>query len=344
MSEFKLLDRLETAYLRLDEEEITESTKSIGYLRTGNTGIMSSNGEVAGQCHRLTHLRSLGLLVRGFKFSDRIMFDRGYANEDIIVSHLKKGLKAGEVILREEDIPARGLTVDGTPITGRPDIVIARLDAGKPVYVLGIEAKSIASVNTAYDILVNQQPVLKHLIQAAQYAHMLGIPYKLHYRNYANLAIPKYPWFTFSPQQVAQLSDSAGGPLVMTKSKNPKYPPAPNKFLPFEVVFDLQVIAGKLRFKLEGEAQWRDTIVSAGDAQRYFEFVAKMPETRDLGPRPQALKVDGSKAAWTDCQYCPLDGACGKQLAAVKSGTPRDVAYEEWVDDVRVIDTQMRSK
>jgi hypothetical protein len=166
----------------------------LGNLRAGNTGIMTTNGDVAGSCIRKAHLRSLGIELEDIEEDKLIMFDLGLANEEVITNKLKSVLPEGYMMLREEEIPIEWHTRNGNKVTGRPDIVICSLSDGpsgtdkdEPRPVLGLELKSVHSLWTARDVLFNGKPKLSNLAQAAHYMWKLDVPYKLIYTGYSQL-------------------------------------------------------------------------------------------------------------------------------------------------------------
>lgn len=149
MAEINLTKLMRQARLVTRAEYVEGEKERIGTLRAGNSGIASSTGQIAGKCARVTHLRSLGVELEEPTFSNMIMFERGYNNEDLIYQDLAKVLNpssldgsygAGEdllkatggldpkslVILREEEIPISWTTKNGTLVTGRPDMVICQ--------------------------------------------------------------------------------------------------------------------------------------------------------------------------------------------------------------------------
>src|SRR5262245_49182448 len=111
---------------RLEYEKKEEAKR--GNLRAGNTGIMSPEGQIAGGCHRVSHLRQLGIEIDSPDAGSLLMFELGYANEDRIYSDLQKTLQSGELIRREDEIPINWTTSNGTAVSGRPDLVICDSD------------------------------------------------------------------------------------------------------------------------------------------------------------------------------------------------------------------------
>jgi hypothetical protein len=83
-----------------------ESAK-LGTLRAGTTGIMSDTGDIAGQCHRKAHLRSLGMEIDPPTPDRLIMFELGFANETSNLEQMESVLPSGYKILVEEEIPIK---------------------------------------------------------------------------------------------------------------------------------------------------------------------------------------------------------------------------------------------
>ena len=204
--------------MMLDEAAAEESTKS-GKLRGGNTSMINSKGQIIGQCANLTYLRYKGIVVEPVDASRDLMFDAGRRNEDHWAEVLGKSLPEGLTIIREEDIPTKWETTDGTPVTGRPDIVLAEKHIratqsdGTVVYdvpdtgdiikysgeaprmevfnkpVVGIELKQASSLWTLRDVVFQKKPKLAHLMQAAHYSWQLGCPFELWYTSRSDFAI-----------------------------------------------------------------------------------------------------------------------------------------------------------
>lgn len=188
-----------------DDHKSGESAK-LGTLRAGTTGILSENGDIAGQCHRKAHLRSLGVEIETPTVDKLIMFELGFANEQVILDQLNsiindniasapEGRTSPYVILTEEEIPISWKTSNGTVVSGRPDIVICEVSdrleyeilKETPKPLLGIEAKSCHSLWTVRDVLFGGAPKLDHMVQAAHYMWKLNIPYKIIYKGYSQL-------------------------------------------------------------------------------------------------------------------------------------------------------------
>jgi hypothetical protein len=271
-----------------------------------------------------------------------IMFELGYANEDIIYKRLlASATTEGYTILREEEIPIEWMTSNGTKVTGRPDMVLCRItdelsyetqglvhEIGSPkgLYTefrkvkpaLLLELKSVHSVWVARDVLLNQTPKTANLAQAAHYMWKLGTPGKLIYRGYSNLGQGMADWGR-------KLFPRLGGAGSEYCEYNPKG--EFKQLNPFEITFDVEFdAAGRVQYRVEGTENWTPTIMMVSDLERYFEFVSEMPTTKDLGPRPLAIKPDGGKLNYTDCDYCPLRETCD---TTEKSG------YDTWLVAVR---------
>ena len=93
-------------------------------LRGGSCGAIITVGKsdkVLGNCHRLAHLRWLGIDIPPEK-SAYEMFDEGLTNEDILNNLLQTGYRGP--ILFEEDLPVRWNTEEGELVTGRCDAIL----------------------------------------------------------------------------------------------------------------------------------------------------------------------------------------------------------------------------
>lgn len=306
----------------MDREEYEkQAAGKLGTLRAGNSGIMSETGDIAAACHRKTLLRSLGVEIDPPDDSKQIMFQLGYASEDLFVTDIQKTLPPGHVILREADIPINWQTQNGITVTGRPDIVICRnevitdrnsilegMETPKTEPVLGVELKSVHSVWTARDVLFAEQPKLANIAQAAHYMWKLGIPYKLIYKSYSQLG----QGMSWSPRMAA-LFPKAGEKYSEFLDYNDKDIPLQVK--QFEIVYDLELDKqGRVKYKLETSDKWEHSLVTTGDIERYYEFISKMQSSGDLGPRPMNIDTQGNKTSFDQCEarYCPLSETCDK--------------------------------
>jgi hypothetical protein len=300
-----------------------------GTLRAGNSGIMSvATGDVAGSCHRIAHLRSLGFEIEIPDDSKLIMFQMGIANEDVIARDLEIGLAADEVLLREDDIPIEWFTDNGVKVTGRPDMVICEVEpaSGKNIPKLGIEIKGVASVYTAMDILFSG-PKMSHLVQSCHYAWKLGnIPYRLIYKQYVNQVVPGWKLKDISklPRDERYMDYNEKGDVKYIK--------------PFEIVYELQITkAGFLRYREEQledanpEIGWTVTLINTRDIAEFYEFTSKMGETGKLGNRPLNISATGEELSYSYCKYCDLDGIC-KQSERERGSID---AYSKWLREVK---------
>lgn len=303
-----------------------------GTLRAGNSGMMSAAGDVAGSCHRRAHLRSLGLDVDPPDDSKLIMFQMGTANEDLIYRDLLHTCSSDEVILREEEIPIKWLTSNGTVVTGRPDMVVCQRlkniagdtssliteGAIKPLF--GVEIKSIASVWTSRDVLGEMRPKLEHLIQAGHYSWKLGVPFRLLYKQYSIQEIPGWTGAGGKPGWSQKLFPASGTP----GSEYLDY--EKGRIQPFEICYELEWRSSFLNYRREGTSVWTKSLVSAADIERYYEFVSQMGNSSSLGPRPLTIDPQGKEKNWSICGYCPLQATCDKHESK---------GYDKWIQAVR---------
>lgn len=318
MSSIKLTELFAKARVLRKETRGAEEVGKLGNLRAGSSGIFSASGESAGHCLRKAHVRQLGLEIEELAEDKLIMFDLGFASEDIVVDKLTRALEGtGKTILCEEDIPIEWRTSNDTKVTGRPDAVIMGVD-GKPE--LGIELKSVHSIWTARDVLFGGKPKLPNIIQAAHYMWKLNVPYKLVYTGYSQLGqgmVGTDSWVSrMFPKQGAAMSEYVDYNKDKGTIKHIKQ---------FEIVYDMRIENSVVEYKPEMSDKWITTIVNIPDIERFFEKVSAIPSTGDLGPRPSPVDTLGKKAGYMDCDYCPLKATCDMHE---KSG------YSKWLEEV----------
>lgn len=332
-----ITDRLRQARALERQKHTDGEAAKLGTLRAGATGIRASNGDIAGACHRKAHLRSLGIDFDVPTEDKVIMFELGYANETVIYDDLlaTSPQDISEVILREEEIPIEWQTRNGTKVTGRPDVVLCEGDPNWRVYrtvpkpILGLELKSVHSMWTVRDLLFEKGPKLENIAQAAHYMWKLDIPYKLIYKSYSNLGQSVSDW-------AAKLFPKQGEPGSEYIEYNAKG--GMKQIRQFEIVFDLRIDkSGRVQTKREQDSVWTNTIVSTQDIEAYYEFVSKIAESGDLGPRPLTVDSQGNKKNWRMCDptYCPLSATCDQH----------ERTYTSWLAEVRrLVSTKSEGK
>lgn len=308
----------------LRKEYVQKELLKKGNLRAGNSGLMNAQGEVAGSCVRKAHIRQLGIEIEEISEDKLIMFELGYANEDIIANSLTASLFPGESMRREEEIPINWQTSNGTVVSGRPDIVIGTEIMGKdklPIFnaTLGLELKSVHSVWTARTVLFEMKPKMPNLIQAAHYMWKLGVPFKLVYKAYSTLGQGMSPWmFKFFPRKDEPLSEYV--------DYNPKGDPKGIK--QFEIAYDMRLDKKNVvEYKPENTDNWVKTLITVPDIKRFYEFTSEMETSKQLGPRPMDIDQHGNKLSFKNCAYCTLSPVCDR---SEKKG------YDVWLEDVKV--------
>ena len=305
------------------DEHVAKEKEKYGVLRAGSTGIMSEEGEVAGACHRVSLLRSKGIEVDPPTPDKYIMFELGYANEDVILKQIVDTLPEGYKVLKEEEIPIEWYTTNGTKVTGRPDLVIFNPKGEAEV---GIELKSVHSVWVAREILFKGQPKLANLAQAAHYMWKLGVShYKLFYKSYSQLG-----------------QGMAGNDWIAKQFPRPGEPGS--EFVEYTEVSDAQAAKGKgptikhikqfeviydLKWDRNGRLQYRNEnskgVLTKKSIESYFEFVSKMESEKNLGPLPVGVDASGDKLNYSQCKYCPLQATCKEYTSK---------GYDKWMEQV----------
>jgi hypothetical protein len=321
------------------EEHIQKEKDKYGVLRAGSTGIMSDENEIAGACHRVSLLRSKGIEVDPPTWDKYIMFELGYANEDVIANQLKKVLPEGWSLKMEEEIPIAWTTSNGTSVTGRPDIVVFDTSGNK---VIGLELKSVHSVWVAREVLFKKKPKLANLAQSAHYMWKLGIPeYKLFYKSYSQLGqgMAGSDWiakqFPRPGEPGSEFVDyTEVSEAQVAKGKGPTI----KHIRQFEIVYDLKWDRnGRLQYRVEGnKGVWTNTILTKKSIEGYFEFVSRMEQDKNLGPLPVGVDASGDKLSYSQCKYCPLNQTCKEYSSK---------GYDKWMEQVlKVTDQNKKTK
>jgi hypothetical protein len=310
------------------QEHVDKEKAKFGVLRAGSTGIMSDENEVAGACHRVSLLRSKGIEVDPPTWDKYIMFELGYANEDVIVNQLKKALPANYTVLVEEEVPIAWETSNGTKVTGRPDIVILNEKSEK---VMGLELKSVHSVWVAREVLFKKQPKLANLAQAAHYMWKLGIPdYKLFYKSYSQLGqgmagnewiVKQFPRPGEPGSEFVEFTEVSEAQAAKGKGPTVKH------IKQFEIIYDLKWDRnGRLQYRVEGnKGVWTHTVITKKSIEDYFELVSRMESSKNLGPLPVGIDASGDKLNYSQCKYCPLNQTCKEYSSK---------GYDKWMEQV----------
>lgn len=306
--------------------EIAEHAKAeeakLGGYRGGNTGALLQNSDgswqPAGKCHRLTHLRHLGIKSEKIPDDRHIMFAGGRNSEVVWLEKLERSWPGK--ILTEEEIPTKWHTVRGVPVTGRPDIVLCS-DDGTPQ--LGLELKMASSKWTSRDVRIMNKPKFDHLTQAAHYSWQLGVPFKLCYIQYVDFGIGM-GW-------EGRLFPDPGEPgsEVMEYRENRRTGEVtPNKIRPWMYVYDLRFTdIGVLQFRAETDPDgtWTSTPISISSIMDYYNYVDDMKHLKFLGPRPSNIDGVGGTTGWKKCDSCPLRPICDS----------KEDNYDEWMAEVK---------
>lgn len=165
--------------LQEGEHKLSEEHKSDpGVLHAGNTGIVTNDGDVLGECARITLARYLGYDEPKNDYS-KFYFQGGHANEWNVFNLAKKGWKG--TILNEEEVPT-AWSVRGVTVGGRPDGVFYSSSGNKE---FGVELKCVCSAYRA-KLVEARKPDSSHLCQAAHYSWQLKIPFIILYSSYSS--------------------------------------------------------------------------------------------------------------------------------------------------------------
>lgn len=289
------------------EGDAAEAEKA-GTLRAGNTGCVTEDSRVIGACHRITHLRSLGIQSPP-ALATQLMFAAGISNEELWQQVLER-VWDGE-ILAEEDIPIRWETSNETLVTGRPDLVLCRKpENGSPAPVLGLELKLVSSPFSGYNKIVKSIPDTKHVTQAAHYMWKLGVPFKIVYTSRSNYGLGNYHMAKKWDERHAKYLNEEGF-----------------KTIPYIKIFDLWAERGVVWCQPDDGEAFETEVTFAG-IERYYELVSQIGKGVSLGPRPESVNVRGdSSYAMCSPKYCPFAETCDQY----------ETDYERWLDEARLV-------
>lgn len=296
---------LEKGQAAQDTAHAEQEVAKRGNLRGGSAGVVGTDGQIYGECHRVALARLVGA-DKEHDANRSIMFDAGTASEDSWAAKLRA---AGIEIAREDEYPITW-QVPGTDrvVTGRPDILIGETEffrAGtgivqaKFVPKHGLELKGIYSASSAVRTEIEGVPDAKHLAQAAFYSMALNIPYTLCYTNPSVIEVPYWAQKKF------------GGP---------------KKLQPFYRLFELRWNEqDQLEYKDEKGTDWVPTVYTKQGIAEYYQLVAEMEQKKELGPIPTGGFATGAPPPYNKCDYCPFKDACDNHgdsfdhwLAAIK--------------------------
>lgn len=309
----------------LNEKARQEEGAKVGTLRGGSIGLAEKTDkgiEVSGTCPRQAMLRFFGVDIKELEDSStrNLMFAAGHTNEDSWIDVLSQAWPGK--ILREEEVPIKWTTPNGTLVSGRPDIVLATEDGSQ--YVRGLELKLVSSLWTARTVL-NGEPKTGHLTQAAHYMWKLSeqagyeIPFELWYTS-------RVDWHVMGWAQKHFPKHNTLNSEYCEYSKNKDGEFEIKKVLPFIKGYELKFLQdGQLQFREVGGKKWVDTIITKSRIAMYYEQVELLAQSKSLGPRPVNLDYSGQKENWKQCDFCPLAKTCDEY---------EDKGFEVWLSQI----------
>jgi hypothetical protein len=192
---------LHAGRVELVKARFESDAKKTPTLRGGSAGaIVSSTKEdkVLGNCHRLAHLRWLGIDVPPAE-SDYEMFDEGLTNEDIINNLLQAGYRGP--ILFEEDLPVRWETATGHLVTGRCDAILGEVLSPDELKTVNKEIKKAKTKWKAFSSEFPEIPLNEHYLMSLickklglfRIKKILEYKKKLTYKGIVNVHLEKKP-------------------------------------------------------------------------------------------------------------------------------------------------------
>lgn len=290
-----LLDMIAKGHDASVAKRLADAVPKLGHLRGGDAGAIVGT-EAYGKCGRLSMMRADGVEFP-VDNDTREQFAGGFKNEDIVAEWLLAG-DPSLPLKRESDWPTEWATDNGTPVSGRPDIVLMN-EAGTAATTL-IELKSVVSMWSALSKHYDLKPDSGNIIQAAQYSMALGkIPMWLLYSNRSQFHLstaPKWLQAKFLP-----------GPVYNVEYKDDG---TPLKIGAFNRVYDLTWGAdGHVYYHTEGLDRPVKTEVTEAAIRAYYNSVAEHRAAGTLPARPSTKAIDGTKG-FLACDYCEAKDVC----------------------------------
>ena len=315
----------------LENGQVRES-ESLGTLRGGSCGWMNEEEDgCVGTCPRRAWARMQGFILENLE-AKVPMFQAGHHSEDGIVELLSLSWKG--LIKREEEIPIRWKTTNGVEVTGRPDIVlgIQQLSGFEPEH--GVEAKLVSSLWTALEVL--QEPKTAHILQASHYSHILQIPWSLLYVSRTNWALLSDFALRKAPREGEQGSDAVE--YVNRKKKIKDKKTGEEKeisfregkvILPFYREYQITFNShGEVEVDVNGEKM--PSFISWDGIERFYNFVARMNSTGNVGPAPTAVNFLGEEKGYSECKYCSLGATvCSNGKKKISLDTFRELCENQ---------------
>lgn len=330
------------------EAELKEKDK-VGTLRGGNTGIyIKETNTILGKSARDAYLRYKGIKVKNIEPNRNLMFQAGRFNEDAWLETLRAAWE-GEIKC-EEEVPTYWETSNGTPVTGRPDVVLFK--DNKPY--LGLELKLASSIWTCRDILFEDTPRFDHLAQAAHYMWQTGCPFELWYANRVDFhpnemvdrLMPRYKSEDWN--RLKDCFEAAYYKMVVSKKGN-KYRKRIKlsefeagkygwnegevncgmlKIYPFTAGFKLEFNSmGFLEYTSVQTGQTKRTPITIQRIKDFFELVSRIDETKMLPPVSHGAKPDGSRLNYSVNDYSPIGD--------INLKYPGPEGLDKWLEEVK---------
>lgn len=275
-SDLNLRSLLADGHQKLQAERATRAETTRGLLRAGSAGCVGEGG-VYGECHRVAHLRWLGV-EKPVEPTRSLMFQAGEGNEDLWERVLVPSWQ-GQV-LRGQEVKKQGSW--GT-VMGSPDIVLANPEG---VWRVVLELKLICATNSAIRRELEGEPDSKHLVQSATYMWLTGLPCVLCYTNRSDFAVE------FQRKKYGGLA----------------------KVGPYYRLFYLSFKGDQLFYRDEWNSTEVPTHVTGAGVQAYYQRLAQMAEEQQLYDRPSSDHVNGAAASWNKCdpRYCVFSDTCDR--------------------------------
>jgi hypothetical protein len=264
-------------------------------FRIGSSGVVTDDNKVYGTCHRVGHLRDIGVETIP-SMSTQLLWESGLKSETTWEELLKLSGFKGEVLTQAELVGR----VEGAdwPLVGHPDIILRAEDRTET----GLELKSVLGYSTAILVFFDNKPKPSAICQAATYFLALGCAsYTLCYTSSS--------WIKLAPWDA--------------KKWDGRFKSIP----PFYKFFDLRWNEQTLEYLAEGTSEWVTTVITKEGIRNYWRLRTEMKQAKQLGPRLTGNYIDGSESRYgehSECGLCPYSSACERY--------DRNKDYDEWLE------------
>lgn len=307
------------------EEERRTTWAERGRVRGGTVGCIlgrdiSTSQAYAGSCVREGAARYMGAhapVQKEKHLNSMLMMEQGSAVEGAFIEHLRKGVPEGWTV---GDNIQTATEIDGVSWTGREDVFIYD-ETGEVRQI--VELKNVSSF--PHELLFDLRPQIKHVVQAANYMHRIGVPVQLLYTSRSVWPVPNWPFVSEPEIDTPYLQG------IIDVNKIGKI----SKLRPFLLGFYLTIVNGRVLYApdIEGweRGKWIETPITIAGIDEWYRRVIDLAHGTlggYLDGAPTTVTTVGEPKYYSACDYCDWSSVC----AGVGTAASND--REKWVDAI----------